>query len=132
MIFFFSEKLFLQKLFSQNVFWIVVEVENIKKSFSRLKEGEKSKNFDKEVNSLTMYKIGGTSTSSISGRRTFFFCSLFFCQPNSELRSNHIFHILRSHSFVIFNGADRAVEVGDRRTSSFAKLFKFNDFFEIC
>ena len=41
-------------------FGYIVDVENIRKSFWRFKEGEKGKNFDKKVNSLTIYKIGGT------------------------------------------------------------------------
>ena len=47
------------------------EVENIRKSFWRLKEEEKGKNFDKKVNSLTRYKIGGL----------FFFVHFFFANP---------------------------------------------------
>ena len=41
-----------------------MEVENIKKSLGRLKEGEKGKNFDKKVNRLTRYKIDGRVESS--------------------------------------------------------------------
>ena len=36
-----------------------MEVESIRKSFWWLKEGEKGKNFDRKVNSLAKYKIGG-------------------------------------------------------------------------
>ena len=39
-----------------------MEVENIRKSFWRLREGEKGKN--KKVNSLTRYKIGGSTSTS--------------------------------------------------------------------
>ena len=75
-----------------------MEVENIKKSFRRLKEGEKGKNFDKKMNSLTRYKIGGGSTTSTgSSRRTFFFLFTFFFanpipssdRPSVSLRSKN-------------------------------------------
>ena len=66
--FFFFRKIFLRKLFSQNVFWIDYGSGKHKKKFLELKEGEKGKNFDKKVNSLTRYKIGGSRRR----RRTFF------------------------------------------------------------
>ena len=62
-----------------------MEVENIRKSFWRLKEGGKGKNFDKKVNSLTRYKIGGRWVVVVVV--PFFFVHFSFCQPNSELRS---------------------------------------------
>jgi hypothetical protein len=55
-----------------------VDVENIRKIFWRLKEGEKGKNFDKKVNGLTRYKIGGRRRYM---RYTFFFVHFFFASP---------------------------------------------------
>ena len=80
--FFFFQKNFFAKIIFLECLLEIVEVENIRKSFWRLKEGEKGKNFDKEVNSLTRYKIGGSSSVV-----PFFFVHFFFWQPNSELRS---------------------------------------------
>ena len=79
---FFLEKTFTRKLFSQNVFWIDCgSGKHKKKFFWRLKEGEKGKNFDKKVNSMTRYKIGGGSSRT---RRTFFFANPI---PSSARRS---------------------------------------------
>ena len=54
-----------------------MEVENIRKRFWRLKAEEKGKTFDKKVNSLTRYKIGGTQVVVVVVVVPFF-CSLFF------------------------------------------------------
>ena len=62
-----------------------MEVENIRKSFWRLKEGEKGKNFDKKVNSLTRYKIGSTRVDSVESSSLwylfFLFTLFFFANP---------------------------------------------------
>ena len=79
-----------------------MEVENMRKHFWRLKEGEKGKNFDKKVNSLTRYKIGGTRVESswdLFFSFTFFFCkpipsstrpSAFGLRPSASLRSKKL------------------------------------------
>ena len=88
----FFRKTFLRKLFSQNVFWIDYGSGKHKKKFLKVERGRERKNFDKKVNSLTRYKIGG-----IRRRRTFFFVHFFFAnpipssaRPSASLRSNHV------------------------------------------
>ena len=97
MIFFFSENFFCENCFLRMSFGSTVELENIRKSFWKLKEGEKGKNFDKKVNSLTRYKIGDTGVVESSWLVPFFLFT-FFClanpipssdRPSASLRSNN-------------------------------------------
>ena len=80
MIFFFFQKNFFAKIVFSDCILKIAEVENIRKSFWRLKEGEKGKNFDKKVNSLTRYKIGGRRRVVVVEP---FFVFTFFLLPSS-------------------------------------------------
>ena len=66
---FFRKTFFFDNCFLRISFGKIVEVENMRKSFGELKEEEKGKNFDKNVNSFTKYKIGST-TGPEGGPRT--------------------------------------------------------------
>ena len=59
-----------------------MEVENIRKSFWRLKEGKYNTNFDIKVNRFTRNKIGGSHVVK-SSYLFFLFTFCFFCPPNS-------------------------------------------------
>ena len=65
--FFFCENCFLRMSFGQ-----IMEVENMRKSFWRLKEGEKGKNFDKKVNSLIGTKFVVVLPSQLNSNLIFF------------------------------------------------------------
>ena len=81
-IVFFFRKTFLRKLFPQNIFWIDCGCGKHKKNFLEVERGRERKKFRQE--SEWFDQVQNWWSSSLYALYLFF-CSLFFCQPNSTL-----------------------------------------------